>query len=117
MSNILWIIFGLLAVVGLAQCVGWLLSLRARPKGMPCCYHVILLHDDPSGIEAQLRYGVSNLRWGGAGGQIALLVDMGLGEQSLAVCERFMRDFPGLICCEPQQLAAALGDLDELQRG
>lgn len=116
MIHFFWTICGIFAIIGLCQCLDWLLHLRLKPKEIPCCYYVILLHDDPAGIEAQLRYGVSRLRWGSAGGQIALLVNMGLSEQSIAVCSRFMRDYPGLICCEPDRLVEALKDLDELQR-
>lgn len=117
MNELLWIAICLFCAVGLAQCVGWAVSACRRPKGLLRGYHIIPLYDDPSRLEAQLRYGLSRLEWGGRSSQIVLLADMGLGEESAALCEQFVRQHPGLICCPAGNLAKAIRNMDQLQCG
>lgn len=114
MNELIWIALCVFAVIGLAQCGNWLLNLIRRPKQMPCRYCIIPVYDRPAELEEQLRWGVSRLKWG-RDGQIALLVDMGLDGESLAVCARFLRENPGLICCTPDMVMQAVGDIEQLR--
>lgn len=115
MNEFVLILLSLFGSIGLVQCIAWVADLCRKPSP-PRGYHVIPLYDGPAGIEAQLRQDLARLRWWGDNGRIVLLVDMGLGEESLAVCDRFLRQNPGLICCRPGRLDEALRDLEQLQR-
>lgn len=112
MQLILMVLLCLLASIGLAQCVVWLLDRRKTPSGLRRGYHIIPLYDNPASLEAQLRYGVSCLGWARSGCPVVILVDMGLSPESSAVCEHFVRENPGLLRCEANTLPHTLRALD-----
>lgn len=112
MQLLLMVLLCLLASIGLAQCVVWLLDRRKTPAGLRRGYHIMPLYDDPAALEAQLRYGVSCLGWARSGSPVVILVDMGLSTESSAVCERFVREYPGLLRCDADTLPHTLRALD-----
>lgn len=115
MNAFFWILTCLFTSIGIVQCLGWLICLRRRPKGLRRGYYVIPLYDNPATLEAQLRYGLSQVHWGSGGGEIVLLADMGLGEESLALCETLLKESPGLYRCPADTLSGVIRDLDQLQ--
>lgn len=113
MNLLMTIFFCFLASIGVVQCASWLMSRRRRPRGLRWGYHIIPLYDEPAFVEEQLRYCISCLSWGRDGCGTALLVDMGLGEESAAICRRFVWENPGLVFCAATELPAALRELDK----
>lgn len=111
MNEFVWLALCLFSAIGLVQCVSWLVSLRARPGGATCGCHVVPLYDNPAQIEQRLRGALSRLQWAG-GNQTVLLADMGLSGESLAVCDRFIRQNPGLMLCRADELGVAIRDLE-----
>lgn len=114
MNEFLWIMLGLFGCIGIVQCVGGLMTLRKRPKDLRPGYYVLLLYDDPARIEARLRYELARLSWNITAERVLLLVDTGLGEESAAVCDRFVRENPGLFYCTSMSLVDTLRNLDQL---
>lgn len=114
MQLLFMVLLCLFATIGLAQCVMWILEGRKPPAGLRRGYHLIPLYDDPATLEAQLRYGVSCQGWTRAGSPVVILVDMGLGAECLAMCERFQREYPGLLRCEADALPNTLHTLERV---
>lgn len=114
MNAILWILLCLVISAGVVQIVAWLICLSKRPKKLRRGYHLIPLYDGPDQLEAQLRYCLSRIQWGGHGGEIILLVDMGLGAESLALCHGLM-DQSTMFYCKLEDLIRTIQCLDRLQ--
>lgn len=113
MNEIIGIFLCLFAAVGLAQCVCWLIA-RFRPQEAPRVYQIIPLYDDPAQIEVRLRFGINQLEWNCTGDRV-ILVDMGLGEESRTVCDRFLRRYPGIVLCSPDEVGLMLYHTGQLQ--
>ena len=113
MDIMLWITVCLFACIGVVYTATWFLSRRRPPNGVRRVYHVIPLYDAPEQMEAQLRYSMSRIRWGGTG-EIVMLLDMGLGDESMAICES-MICAQGLMYCREDNFCETLRRLDELQ--
>lgn len=114
MNAIVWIILCLFAAAGLVQCVGWIICNRRKPRCLRRGYHAIPMYDDTEELEAQLRYCLSQIQWSGRSGEMILLVDMGLSEESLEICEEFLQR-GGFLYCKSEHLADTIRDLDGLQ--
>lgn len=101
----------LFAAIGITQCLNWLIYLCRRLKICRDGWYVIPVYDTPAEIEACLRSSLALLRWNGTSMHTVLLLDMGLGEESLAICERFIRQNPGLILCDREQVGTMIEKL------
>ena len=115
MNEFAWVALCLFGAIGFVQCLSWLLSMRMPRRGGVRGYHVVPLYDNPAVIEQRLRGALARLRWT-SGMQVVLLADMGLGRECLAVCDRFLRQNPGLLLCRTEELENAIRDLDGMQR-
>lgn len=115
MNLLFLLILCALAAVGLVQCLGWFFTGRKPPKGLRRSYHIVPLYDDPALLESQLRHSMARLSWNGDGGEVVLLVDMGLGEACRALCETLLREYPALVLCTAGQLADTVRALDRAQ--
>lgn len=113
MNSALWIFLCLFASVGIAHCAGLLLAGRKRPRGLRRGYYLVPLYDNPAVLEEQLRYSLGQIGWQGNSGETALLVDMGLGEESLRILEGMRRQNPGMFCCKLEDLADTLASLEK----
>lgn len=114
MNEFVWLALCLFGAIGFVQCIGWLSSVRRRSGGAVRGYHIVTLYDNPAQIEQKLRGALSRLHWSGTC-QTVLLADMGLGKESRAVCDKFIRQNPGLLLCRADALEEAIRDLDQLQ--
>ena len=99
------------AAIGITRCLYGLVYFFRRPKIYGDGCYVIPLYDTPAEMEVYLRGCLDRLRWNGAPIHAALLVDMGLGEESLSICAHFIRQNPGLILCGRQQVSEMIEKL------
>ena len=108
----LWILLCLLASIGAAQALSWLICAVGCPPGQAglgrAC-QVIPLARDPGLLEQQLRYEIHLMRWASTTrtGQIILL-DTGLGEEAREVCRNMLTGMEGVIICQPEEVAGLL---------
>ena len=108
----LWILLCLLASVGAAQVLSWLICAIGRPlgqTGLGRTCQVIPLARDPGLLEQQLRYEIHLLRWASTTrpGQLILL-DTGLGQEAREVCRNMLTGMYGVIICQPEEVAGLL---------
>lgn len=113
----LWILFCLFASVGLVQCGYWVLEMVKGPKGFRRGYHLIPLYDEPEKLEAQIRFGLSQIRHDGSDCEHTVLVDMGIGEESQQICDRLTSGLGGVYICGIDELRDTISKLDDLQNG
>lgn len=115
MGMIVWILFCLFSSVGLVQCGFWLAEAFKEHESLHRGYHVIPLYDNADKLEAQIRFGMSQLQSAGLDGEFVLLADMGLGDECRQICENLMRGVGGIYICEGKDLDATIRQLDNLQ--
>ena len=116
MDTMIWMVFCLLAAIGLVQAGSWLWSLLIRPRAQNRGYYVLPMTNDPAGLEAQLRYGLTCRYWGGARESYLILLDNGLNEEGLNICHRMLEDTCGVFICGEEDLTATLRGLEGIQR-
>lgn len=114
MDLFVWIFVSLFASMGVAQAVGWLICTR-RNKRLRRGYHIIPLYNDVETLEAQLRYELSQVRWGYGGNGLLLLVDMGLENEAARLCDRLLKDVQCAFICKCDELPETIKRLDNLQ--
>ena len=113
MDIILWIVVSALAVVGIAAMAGDYIFVR-RSGGMTRGnYRVITLYDDPVEVEKMLNKCLLRMTWHGPDSAV-ILVDMGMGEQSRAVCDRLKKELYGSFACTGAELYDTLRRLDNV---
>jgi hypothetical protein len=112
-DKIIWIVTSTLACIGLVVMAGDFLFVRRSRKLKRSNYRLITLYDDPVMVEQLLNQCLLRLGWQGSDGAI-LLVDMGMGEQSLAACTRAMKEMYGVFLCRAEELPHTLRHLDAL---
>jgi hypothetical protein len=115
-DKIIWIITSTLACIGLAVMAGDFLFVRRSRKLKRSHYRLITLYDDAALVEQILNQCLLRQSWHGPEGAI-LLVDMGMGEQSLAACNTAMKEMYGVFLCRAEELPQTLRHLDELMEG
>jgi hypothetical protein len=115
-DKIIWIVTSTLACIGIAVMAGDFLFVRRSRKLSRGNYRLITLYDDPIQVEQILNQYLLRLAWHGPEGAI-LLVDMGMGEQSLAACDRAMKEMFGAFLCRVDELPQTLRHLDTLMEG
>lgn len=111
MNEFVWVALCLFSAIGFVQCISWLLSARRLRRTGARGYHVVPLYDRPGAIEQTLRDALGSLQWNG-GAPVVVLADMGLGAESLAVCDKFLRENPGLLLCRAGELGDVICDLE-----
>jgi hypothetical protein len=115
-DKIIWIVTSTLACIGIAVMAGDFLFVRRSRKLTRSNYRLITLYDDPIQVERLLNQCLLRLGWQGPEGAI-ILVDMGMGEQSLAACTRAMKEMHGAFLCRAEELPQTLRHLDALMEG
>ena len=117
MNSALWIVFCLLASMGVVQAVGWLLCTFTKPKKYSRRgYYVQSLPNGHAELESQLRYALQCYQWGGGfHGAYIMLVDNGLDEEGRQICEKLLRNTLGVFIVTPQELSDTIRAFDNLQ--
>lgn len=116
MDTMIWMVFCLLAAIGLVQAGSWLWCLLIRPKAQNRGYCVLPLTNDPAALEAQLRYGLAFRHWGGGRESFLILLDNGLNEEGLNICRRMLEDAYGVFICGEEDLTATIRGLEGAQK-
>lgn len=113
MEMALWILFCFFASVGLVQCGYWFSEMLKHPRDFRCGYHLIQLYNEPEQIEMRLRYALSQIRRDSRDYGQVLLVDMGLGEECLQICEKLTLGIGGVYICKPHEIVDMLTNADD----
>lgn len=108
MHVFLWILFCLLASIGVVQAIGWLVCAMRRPVESNVC-QVLELTRDKEALEAQLRYELFLMRWSTSWRpELVVLLDMGLDREGKEICARILDKAPGMMVCTPEELTGVL---------
>lgn len=113
MEMALWIIFCFFASIGLVQCIFWLAETFRHPGEFKCGYYLMPLYDEPEQLEARLRCALSGLRSDSRGCDQVILVDMGLGEECINICEKLTLGIGGVYICDPHEITDILTGTDD----
>jgi len=103
----------MLAVIGIAVMLGDYLFVRRSGGLSRGNYRVITLYDDPVEVERILNKCLLRMTWHGPDSAV-ILVDMGMGEGSRAVCERLRKELYGSFACTGPELHETLIRLDKV---
>lgn len=114
MEMAVWILFCLFSSIGLVQCGIWFRDAFVGHMRERRSYHVIPLYDDAGSLEQRVRRAVSLARADG-GDEHILLVDMGLGEECVKICEKLLHGIGGVYICALSELEDTIRRLDNLQ--
>ena len=104
-----------MASIGAAQCIGIFICWLKRPKSARPGYHIIPVYQGAGSLEAQLRYSLARVKWNCPGGEIVVLVDMGLDGESLALYRSVISENPELYYCKADQLEKTLRRINKIQ--
>lgn len=104
----LWILFCLLASVGVVQVIGWLVCALRRPVES-YAFQLLELSNDNEELEEQLRYELFLMRWSASWRpELVLLLDTGLDQEGREICARLTDRAPGIVVCTPEELTGAI---------
>ena len=109
MELALWVLLSMFAAVGVVRFAGWMVCRCLRPPQSGRGYYAVLLETslNEEELEAELRYQLALVRWGGRCGTV-LLVAGEQERQAQAICQRLLRVTDPVILCRPEDVGGLL---------
>jgi len=103
----------MLGVMGISAMLGDYLFVRRCGGLVRGNYRVVTLYDDPVEVEKMINKCLLRMNWHGPDSAV-ILVDMGMGEEARAVCERLKKELYASFLCTGDELAETLVRLDKI---
>lgn len=104
--------FVLLAVVGAADLVRYVIYRLLRTKNSGRLYLILTLHGHEEGAEIMLASAIERLSWITGENKKVICVDCGMDEETRKVCGIISARNPGVEICTPDELAELLGSIE-----
>ncbi len=108
LETISTISFVLLAVVGAADLVRFLIYRTLRSKNPGKLYLILTISGHEEGAEVMLTSAIERLKWISGEEKKLICIDDGMDEETRKVCGIISAQNPGVEICTPQELAELL---------
>jgi hypothetical protein len=102
--------FVLLAVVGAADLVRFLMNRMLRTNNQGRLYLILTIHGHEEGAEIMLTSAIERLKWIAGEDKKVICVDCGMDEETRKICRIISAQNHGVEICTPDELAELLGE-------
>lgn len=111
MSILLLVVSAICCTVGLVELIGIALVSATCPPECRNTYSVIPVYGQDEDVELKLRWAENSLRWDHFCGNSKLIIlNIDADEETLRVCQTFMRTREWVVLCDPSDLVEVVGD-------
>lgn len=108
LETVSMISFVLLAVVGVADLVRYVIHHLLKTKNPGRLYLILTLRGHEEGAEIMLTSAIERLNWITGEDKKLICVDCGMDEETRKVCGIISARYPGVEICTPEELAELL---------